>query len=222
MLTKAGYRIVRVAEIPWEERKNVDGWPSRAGLYYDDRDNNLCMRLIDYSEGLTEPRHVHSGSHAAVLLQGEAHIDGKILGPLDVVLGPSNEPHGPLHYPKGAKIFSAFQGSYFHSEVGQLGTERHYRLVQAGEFPWETRGDGKQLKTLIDHGLGRLLLEVQRFAPGAKLVQPQITAALVVDGSASVAGERLGVWDFFYVTMGAEHDTVHFPDGGTLLSVTMR
>ncbi len=222
MLTKAGYRIVRVAEIPWEERKNVDGWPSRAGQYYDDRDNNLCMRLIDYSEGLTEPRHVHGGSHAAVLLQGEAHIDGKVLRPLDVVLGPSNEPHGPLHYPKGAKIFSAFQGSYFHSEVGQLSTERHYRLVQAGELPWVAQSDGKQLKTLIDHGLGRLLLEVQRFAPGAKLVQPQITAALVVDGSASVAGERLGVWDFFYVTTGAEHDIIGFPDGGTLLSVTMR
>lgn len=107
MLTKAGYKIARVAEIPWEERKNVDGWPSRAGMYYDDLDNNLCMRLIDYSAGRTEPRHVHSGSHAAVLLQGEAHIDGLTLGPLDVVLGPSNEPHGPLHYPKGAKIYRA-------------------------------------------------------------------------------------------------------------------
>jgi hypothetical protein len=157
-----------------------------------------------------------------VLLQGEAHIDGKILGPLDVVLGPSNEPHGPLHYPKGAKIFSAFQGSYFHSEVGQLGAEHHYRLIQAVKLPWVDRGEGRQLKTLIDHGLGRLLLEVQRFAPGAKLTQPQITAALIVEGSASVAGEKLGVWDFFYVTRGAERDTIGFPDGGTLLSVTMR
>ena len=33
MTAKAGYEIVRVANIPWEDRKNVDGWPSRAGMY---------------------------------------------------------------------------------------------------------------------------------------------------------------------------------------------
>ena len=223
MSTIAGYTIARVAEIPWEERKNVDGWPSRAGMYYyDDRGNNLCMRQIHYPEGRTEPRHVHAGSHAAVLLEGEAHIDGKVLGPLDVVLGPSNEPHGPLHYPKGAKIFSAFQGSYFHNEVQQLGAERHYRLIQSGEIPWVPRGAGVEVKTLIDHGLGRLLLEVVRYAPGAKLARPEFTAALVVVGSAAVAGEKLGAWDFLYVNRDEEHGAIGFPEGATLLCVTMR
>ena len=103
MLSKDGFQIAHVADIPWEDRKNVDGWPSRAGMYYDDRENNLCMRLIDYSHGLTEPRHVHSGSHAAVVLQGSALIDGVTLGPLDIILGPSNEPHGPLQYPEVLK-----------------------------------------------------------------------------------------------------------------------
>ncbi len=37
MAAVAGYQLVRVAEIPWEDRVNVDGWPSRAGMYYDDR-----------------------------------------------------------------------------------------------------------------------------------------------------------------------------------------
>lgn len=222
MLTKGGYTISRVAEIPWEERKNVDGWPSRAGMYYDDRGNDLCMRLIHYPEGRTEPRHVHAGSHAAVLLEGEAHVDGKVLGPLDVVLGPSNEPHGPLHYPKGAKIFSAFQGSYFHNEVQQLGAERHYRLILSGELPWKAQGERTEVKTLIDHGLGRLLLEVMRFAPGAKLARPKITAALVVDGSATVADEKLGAWDFVYVSKDRAHDPIGFPDGAMLLCVTMR
>ena len=32
MLSRAGYKIARVAEIPWEDRKNVDGWPSRVGM----------------------------------------------------------------------------------------------------------------------------------------------------------------------------------------------
>jgi quercetin dioxygenase-like cupin family protein len=219
---KAGYIIARAADIPWEERRNVDGWPSRAGMYYNDRDNNLCMRLIDYAEGLTEPRHVHSGSHAAVLLEGEAHIDGITLHPLDVILGPSNEPHGPIVYPKGVKIFSAFQGSYFHNEVGELGPERHYRLIQAGEVAWEQRGDGLSVKTLIDHGLGRLLLEVLRFDHGAKLMKPAITAALVVDGSATIADESLGARDFFYVPKGGKHEPVVFSGGATLLAVTMR
>jgi hypothetical protein len=66
MLTNDGYQIAGVADIPWQDRKDVDGWPSRADMHYDDRDYNLCMRLIDYAHRLTEPRHTHSGSHAAV------------------------------------------------------------------------------------------------------------------------------------------------------------
>lgn len=86
MLTIAGYQITCLAEIPWEDRVNVDGWPSRAGMYFDDRENELCMRLIDYPVGSTEPRHVHAGSHATTVLKGRAIVDGLTLGPLDVVL----------------------------------------------------------------------------------------------------------------------------------------
>ena len=57
---------------------------------------------------------------------------------------------------------------------------------------------------------------------GPKLAEPGITAALVVDGAATVAGEKLGVWDFVYVHKGERHDPILFPDGATLLCVTMR
>jgi hypothetical protein len=156
------------------------------------------------------------------LLQGEAHVDDKVLGPLDIILGPSNEPHGPIHYPKGVRTFSAFQGSYFHNEVQQLGTERHYRLIQSAELPWELKGKDVEVKTLIDHGLGRLLLELRRYAPDSTLGDPGITAALVVEGSAAVAGETLGKWDFMYVHQNVKHDPIAFPGGATLLCVTMR
>ena len=136
MLMAGGYEIARVAQIPWEDRVNVDGWPSRAGMYCNDTENNLCMRLIDYPVGSTEPRHVHGGTHATTVMKGRTIVDGLTLGPLDVILGPSNEPHGPLHYPEGCQLFSAFQGSYFHSEVEALSDEKHYRLVQAAEIPW--------------------------------------------------------------------------------------
>ena len=222
VLTRGGYKIARVGEIAWEDRVNVDGWPSRAGMYYDDRDNNLCMRLIDYPVGSTEPRHVHPGTHATTVLKGSTHVDGLTLGPLDVILGPSNEPHGPLHYPQGCQLFSAFQGSYFHSEVGELSAEKHYRLIQAEGLAWKTNESGVDVKTLVDHGCGRLLLQALRVQPRAEMTRPSMLAALVVEGEALIEGEKLGPWDFFYVPSGVQHAPVSFPAGATLLAVTMR
>lgn len=226
MFTKAGHQITRLADIPWEDRVNVDGWPSRAGMYFDDRENELCMRLIDYPVGSTEPRHVHAGSHATTVLKGRAIVDGLTLGPLDVVLGPSNEPHGPLHYPGGCKLFSVFHGSYYHSEVAQLSTEKNYRLIQAAQIPWQRSAtEGCEMKTLVDRGVGRLLLRALRFAPGAQIAKPArapFAAALVVEGDAVIEDETLGAWDFIRVQGGAEHAPIRFPKGATLLAVTLR
>lgn len=225
MLTKAGFQIVRVAEIPWEDRINVDNWPSRAGMYYDDRENELCLRLIDYPHGSIEPRHVHAGTHATTVLKGRAIVDGLTLGPLDVIIGPGGEPHGPLHYPDGCKLLSAFQGSFYHSEVQQLSSEKRYRLVQAAQIPWTANeADGGQTKTLVDHGCGRLLEQALRFAPGTRISArsiPQTQAMLVVEGSAVIEDETLGVWDFMRAPGGVEHGPISFPDGATLLVVSL-
>lgn len=217
----SGMTIVRVKEIPWEDRMNVDNWPSRAGMYYDNRDLELCIRLIDYPLGSVEPRHVHAGKHATTVLKGRAIIDGLTLGPLDVVIGPSNEPHGPLDYPDGCILLSAFQGSYFHNEVETLSTEKQYRLIQHAEIPWQSHGDGVEVKTLVDRGVGRLLLEAYRFSPGTDFT-PQFLAALVVDGAPKVDGQILGAWDFVYRSGDRDPGNISFPGGGTLLAVTMR
>lgn len=226
MIAKGGIEIVRAAAIPWEDRRNVDNWPSRAGMYLDDRENELCMRLIDYPVGSTEPRHVHAGSHATTVLKGRAIVDGLALGPLDVVLGPSNEPHGPLHYPEGCQLFSVFHGSYYHSEIQRLSTEKSYRLIQSERIPWE-RGamEGCEAKTLVDRGVGRLILRALRFAPGAqiaKAARPPFYTALVVAGSAVIAGETLGVWDFMRMPDGGERGPILFPQGATLLAASLR
>lgn len=214
--------IVRVATIPWEDRVNVDNWPSRAGMYYNNPKTQLCIRLIDYGLGSTEPRHVHAGMHATTVLKGRAIVDGVTLGPLDVVLGPSNEPHGPLHYPDSCQLLSAFQGSYFHSEVEKLATEKHYRLIRHDDIAWmpEPTGAG-EIKTLVDRGVGRLLVQAVRVKAGAR-IEPQFLAALVVEGDASVKGETLGVWDFVYADEGDERAAMTFPHGATLLTLTMR
>jgi hypothetical protein len=225
MLTKAGYQIARLKEIPWEDRVNVDGWPSRAGMYWDDRDNALCMRLIDYPFGSIEPRHVHAGSHATTVLKGRAIVDGLTLGPLDVILGPSNEPHGPLDYPDGCKLLSVFHGSYYHSEVQQLSSEKHYRLIQSVPMPWQQGAGGCEEKTLVDRGVGRLVLKVLRLAPGSTLpprAYPTMRAALVVEGQVTIGGETLGTWDFLRVTGADGHGAIGAVGGATLLAITLR
>ena len=195
-------------------------------MYYDDRETALCVRLIDYPVGSIEPRHVHAGTHATTVLKGRAIVDGVTLNPLDVVLGPGGEPHGPLHYPDGCQLLSAFQGSYFHSEVEHMSAEKRYRLVQADALPWvKQRDDGRETKTLIDHGCGPLLLQAQRFAPGAVLETDKalpFQSALVVDGKAVIDGEILGTWDYLRVPDAGHHGAIRFPDGALLLTITMR
>lgn len=224
MTTTFGYEIVRLAEIPWEDRRNVDGWPSRAGMYWDDRESNLCMRLIDYPLGSIEPRHVHGGSHATTVLKGRAIVDGLTLGPLDVILGPSNEPHGPLDYPDGCKLLSVFHGSYHHSEVEKLSGEKVYRLIQSGSIPWRAgEAKGSEEKTLVDRGVGRLVLKLLRFTGGGRLEGgelPALRATLLVEGTARVGGETLSPWDFLRVPGGAR-GSVEFPGSATLLAVTL-
>ena len=224
-MKQAGYEIVKVAGIPWEDRKNVDGWPSRAGMYWDDRGNQLCMRLIDYPVGAIEPRHVHGGSHATTVLKGRAIIDGLTLQKLDVVLGPSNEPHGPLNYPEGCQLFSVFHGSYHHSESEQPNTEKQYRLIQSGQIAWQAAGKGCESKTLVDRGVGRLLLRAQRFVAGARFEQPAKhpwLAGIVVEGGMVIGAEKLGAWDFFYAPTGGRYGAIDFPEGATLLTVTLQ
>lgn len=222
MTETGGYTIVRKAEIPWEVRKFVDGWPCRAGMYYDDKENQITMRLIDYPVGSIEPRHVHPGAHATTVLRHHLIVDGIRLNPLDAVLGPSNEPHGPLNYRESCQLFSVFAGSYHHSEAETLNTEKHYRLIQSDQLEWKPAGAGVEEKTMVDRGVGRVLLKAVRASPGAALETPSIYCALVVYGGAEVGAEKLGEWDFLYAKPGAKHAPINFPDGATLLTVALQ
>jgi hypothetical protein len=213
-------QIVKYDDLEWEDRINVDNWPSKAGTYYDDRQSELCIRLIDYAFGAVEPRHVHAGCHATTLLKNHAIVDGLTLGPLDVVLGPSNEPHGPLEYPEGCNLLSAFVGSFFHSEVEKLSGEKQYRLIQHKTIPWE-KGNGCEIKTLVDRGVGSLVVQAIRF-PTDTCHLPDYLGALVVEGAATIAGKRLKAWDFFHTDEGAAPEEVRFDSETVLLTHTMR
>ena len=115
MLEKSGYLIARVAEIPWEERRNVDGWPSSAGMYYNDVDNNLCMRLIDRGLGrlllelvefdaaqeLRDPKIT-----AAFVVDGAAAIDGESLHARDFFYVRKDMSHEAVRFPEHTTLLT--------------------------------------------------------------------------------------------------------------------
>jgi quercetin dioxygenase-like cupin family protein len=223
---KDGFDIARFEDIPWTHRVRFDGMKSRARIYTDGLDYGLRMTLVDFPVGSTEPRHVHPGTHATAVLKNRALVDGLTLKPLDVILGPGNEPHGPLEYPDGCNLISCFQGSNDHSEVKQLSSEKNYRLVLADAIAWR-RGaiDGIEEKTLIDRGAGSLLMQVWRCAPGAIIgagARDTLRALLVVDGAMEAADGELGRWDMLRMPPAGQHGSARFPRGATLLVVTMR
>ncbi len=222
---KDGFDIAHFEDIPWTHRVRFDGMKSRARIYTDGSDYGLRMTLVDFPVGSTEPRHVHPGTHATAVLKNRALVDGLTLKPLDVILGPGNEPHGPLEYPDGCNLISCFQGSNDHSAVTQLSKEKNYRLVLADQIEWQ-RGvaDGIEEKTLIDRGAGALLMQVWRCAPGAVIeaaARDTLQAMLVVDGSVEAAGEVLGSWDMLRLPPAGKHGVARFARGATLLVVTM-
>jgi hypothetical protein len=218
-MSQNGLGIVRLKDVEFVDRMNVDNWPVRIGLYYTDPVHNVMVRMIDYASRAIEPRHTHPGRHGTTVLRGRVLAEGLTLGPLDVILGPSFEPHGPFEYPDGCNLISCFQGNDFHSEVEQLSAEQKYRLVQNKDIPWQKRGAG-EVKVLIDHGLEDMLIEAYRYPPGAK-VTPTFLAAVVMEGAPEVNGERLGKWDLFH-PVGETPGTATFPDGGMILTVSMR
>ena len=98
--------IVRVATIPWEDRVNVDNWPSRAGMFYNNAQTALCIRLIDYGLGSTEPRHVHAGKHATTVLKGRATVKGETLGGWDFVYADEGDERAPMRFAQAATLLT--------------------------------------------------------------------------------------------------------------------
>jgi hypothetical protein len=65
-----------------------------------------------------------------------------------------------------------------------------------------------------------MVVEAYRFPAGAKL-KPDFIAAVVLEGTPEVNGERLGRWDLFH-PVGEGAGTVTFPDGGMIVAASIR
>jgi quercetin dioxygenase-like cupin family protein len=98
-------QIISSEEIPWRSAaENEDGWPCERKLILDDPARNYAAGFERWPRGSTEPRHVHDYTHASMILQGKAIIDGQEYGPWDLIYGPSGVPHGQISYPEGAVL----------------------------------------------------------------------------------------------------------------------
>ena len=229
MITKSGCNIVHLTALQWQDRTHNDQPSPRVKTYWHDVDNDLTLRLIDQPANAIVSRQPHIGTHVSTLLKGHALIDGLTLNPMDVIVGPGNEPsgpQGPITYPAGCQLFSCFQGSDAHTEAAALCAAKSYRLIQSEQTPWDAKAGGAlHMKSLVADGAGRLMLSAMRLSAGFTVPvgsRPHLQAALVVDGSAVVDGEVLGPWDFMYMAAGVAHGPIHFPNGATLLMVAMR
>ena len=211
MITKCGCNIVCVAELQWKEH---------AKTYWHDTANNLHLQLVDQPANASARRHAHPATHAtSVLLKGDARVDDVKLNALDVMLDDGDAAHARIEHSGGYQLFSCVQ-----TQVAAA--ERQSRIVQAEQIPWDAKAGGKlHMKTLVDHGAGRLLLQAMRISPGFTVPvgsRPHMQAALIVDGSVVIEDETLRSGDFMYMAAGVPHGPLHFPDGATLLMVAMR
>src|SRR5262245_38932906 len=135
-MSKNGLGIVRLKDLEFVDRMAVDKWPVRIGLYYTHPGHGVQVRMIDWPEGGAEPRHVHPGTHATPLSPRRVLAEDSVtLGPLDLIFGPSNEPHGPFEYPDGCNMISFFRGDDFHNEEAIKPKGNEHRLIKNETIP---------------------------------------------------------------------------------------
>ncbi len=222
---KIGFRVIRFGDVPWEPRTE-DEWPCLVKRQIIDPDTNMTARIVWYARGAVEPRHVHGGSHAAVVLVGEALVGGVSLKPWDVVYGPGNVPHGALDYPSGCMLFATLNGGALHTAVGDapdikdgvpaqgiLEAEREWLPAGKGPDGWEC----EQKVMLQDPGRD-YSSTLERWARGSvdpRHVHDGTHAALILSGRAVVDGVVLGPWDLIYAPGGVAHGPIEFPEGCT-------
>ena len=108
------FLAINTDEIEWQDVQKSEaimGLPSGIQVKIiaegEDEVSERVDKFVKFPPGYVEPRHTHDYFHSTLVLEGEMHVAGKILKPGDYVYGGGNEPHGPYHYPKGCKVYSA-------------------------------------------------------------------------------------------------------------------
>jgi quercetin dioxygenase-like cupin family protein len=80
-------------------------------IFKEDQGDGQMAIMCRFPPGYLEPRHQHESEHWGIVVDGEMHVDGKILRRGDFHHAPANVPHGPFYYPKGCTVFGTTRGS---------------------------------------------------------------------------------------------------------------
>lgn len=229
MVSASGYQYLRFGDLPWRKRTE-DDWPPMIKRLFVDEERNLSANIVWYGRGVTEPRHVHPGTHTTFLLVGTATMDGQTVGPCDLVYGPGGVPHGPLLYENGCVLFGMTHGGFLHTAVDDSVAAPPFdglspRTVAERERPWEdTVGEGagwvSQTKLMLHDPARDYSAKLVRWPAGSsspRHIHPGSHAGIIMAGSAVVGGELLSPWDVVYGPGDAPHGPIEFPEECLLL-----
>ena len=105
-------------EMEWEDDTDVFTLPEGVQVKMFSHDPATGRRdgFVRFPPGYVEPQHSHKGWHSNLIVEGEMHVDGRVLKPGDYLFGPGDDiPHGPLSYPVGCVVFFSFHGPTEHA-----------------------------------------------------------------------------------------------------------
>ena len=118
---------VHYDDLEWISGEELSGLPAgiQCAIVRPDSGDGQMALYVRFPAGYVEPYHEHEMEHWGVVVEGEMHVDGQVLGPGDFHHGPSGLGHGPLSYPKGVTIFTTTRGGsplhrYDGSEAGEV------------------------------------------------------------------------------------------------------
>ncbi len=104
-------------EYEWQDGSKILGLPEGVEIKivregYDE----VSERAERFPPGYFEPRHEHDHYHSIFVLEGEMHVDGKVLKPGDYVYGGGKgNAHGHYEYPVGCTVFACSRAEKLNS-----------------------------------------------------------------------------------------------------------
>jgi quercetin dioxygenase-like cupin family protein len=105
-----GLFIAQVEAEPWAPAEPLGLPPGVEWRHYQSDPDGTNVILVRFPPGYVEPRHVHAAEHFDVIIEGEMHVEGKILRRGDYLRGYANQEHGPMAYPVGCTVFAVMRG----------------------------------------------------------------------------------------------------------------
>jgi hypothetical protein len=105
-----GALVAHVDDEPWAPAEAI-GLPAGAECrVFDSGDDGHMAVLLRFPPGYVEPLEAHDAAHYNGIVDGEVHVDGRVLRRGDYLYAPPGVPYGPLESPTGCAIFRVIEG----------------------------------------------------------------------------------------------------------------